>query len=114
MPGLGRINVRAGPGGPGRSGSRVACRRFRPGSRVAGRGSATPRDAANPGCEGVEGDAGASLPLPPNGGPLEVKMIGARKLEQLLGCAQVTSRSRAQERMVASPAVDTACGWQAC
>ena len=45
-----RVVYRASPGpGPGRSGSRGAGRWFRPGSRVAGRRSATPRDPANPG-----------------------------------------------------------------
>ena len=43
--------TRARPGGPGR-GSRVAGRWFRPGSRVAGRGTATPSDPANPGSGG--------------------------------------------------------------
>ena len=44
-----RVVHRASPGpGPGRSGSRGAGRWFRPGSRVAGRRSATPRDPANP------------------------------------------------------------------
>ena len=50
-------NVRAGPGGPGRSGSPVAGGRFCPGSRVAGRGSAPPRDPANPAAQAPPGQA---------------------------------------------------------
>ena len=58
-------HVRAGPGGPGRAGSRVAGRSFRPGSRVAGHGSATPRDPANPALSSLKLQAGCAWPVSP-------------------------------------------------